>query len=147
MFNNYVVLDIERDGQAVPRVLWIEGIKVSNGIRVSDFYAFNFCDAEEESLPNLFFGQELMSFIKGLPIVCFESKIIKQLVEYELMFFQFDGFNEYFCVKDLAIKKLYRNLSINDLLVKFDLTIFDRKINLETNVEDIFNIYERLKML
>jgi hypothetical protein len=146
LLKDYVVLDIEMDGQDVPRVLWIEGIKVSEEKQVSNYYAFNFCDVGEESPPSLIFVEDLMKFISGLPIVCFDSLKVQKSIEHELSFFRFDDFNKYFCIKDYAQSKFYRYLSIQDLLTKFDLKIFDRGINLQTNVEDIFNIYEKLKI-
>jgi len=148
---DYVIIDVETDGQEHQRVLWIEGIKVINGQRDQNLYAFNFCKPGENSIPDFLFIQELMSFVKGFPVICFGSETIKDLIEYELKFYQFEGFIEYICVQELAYKKLNHHYQLMELIPKFDLSSYhEQKMIaegghiLDTYVEDIYNVYQRL---
>jgi len=105
IFDDYVVLDVDCDGQARRRINSAECFRVRGGVRVADANCSNFYHPIEDSVPLDHFSQELTRFLQGLPVVCYRAHYIRELIEYELHFHGFDGFISYVGIEEIARAK------------------------------------------
>ena len=152
IFDDYVVLDVDCDGQARRRVNSAECFRVRGGVRVADINCPNFYHPIEGSVPLDYFSQELTRFLQGLPIVCYRVHYIRELIEYELHFHGFDGFISYVGIEEIAKAKFKQDLQFWDLMEKFDLCdMYSNEVRsgeiFATWVFDIHRIYEKLKQV
>ena len=146
MISDYIVIDVEPDGQEHPRTLWVEGAKFINGEKVEDFYSFNFSMLGKDTLPSFIFVQEVMTFIKDFPCLCYAQSYSKSLLEFELSSYNLDGFINYIGIEDVASERMHQQLSFPELVSKFDLSP-KHDGYFYSHVQNIHSIYEILKLL
>jgi len=144
--DDYIVIDVEPDGQEHQRALIIEALRIIKGKKVDSLSAFNGVERGKYNPPSFLFTQEIIRFIKDLPCLCYAESYTKAYIEYELEFFKLDGFVKYVGIEDIASQKFGCDISIEELVYKFDLSPkFDGYFYSHT--DNIHSIYEILKTI
>jgi DNA polymerase III alpha subunit (gram-positive type) len=166
IFSDYVVIDVETTGLnpgSGDRVIAVSGLKISNNEIQSQFFSFlnpgitidpfvqKITGIRNGILKNASTGSivfpKFLAFIGNLPIISHNSEFDKKFLENELRNFNLHGILQYNDIL-LTARELFvhQNCSIRGLIEKLELTYHSVEGLYESDVKNIFQIYEALKL-